>query len=242
MILGIVGSSYSTGDHSMPDGSTTGHFDDQLKACFGNTIPVHNAAQGGHGSEKYLNTILYLWNKYKITHCIIEYIEDRSLKSNRYKTNNWYTKNLHKIDIAWERNIAKDTHTLMYENKFQKRINDAYDDTPRLEWWTRHNMLQAVQLCNALDIEIIMWKMHNYVDLNNKNYNELQGETINLLQKQWKDKDHWVMFGKHQWARDYFVEKYGLENHVCADGVHLSTDCQKENVKILAESVAKTWM
>ena len=240
MILGIVGSSYSTGDHPMPYGAKTRFFEEDVKECLPD-IPVYNAAQGGHGSEKYLNTILYLWHNYKITHCLIEYIEDRSLKSGRYRNDEWYRK-LNKIDTAWERNKAKDTHTLMSQNKWQKKINEKLDNTPRLEWWTRHNMLQAVQLCNALNINMIMWKMHNYKDPANKNINEVQSETINLIREQWKDRDCWVMFDKHQWARDYFIEKYGLRKHVCVDGVHLSTVCQQENAKILAEKIIRQYM
>jgi hypothetical protein len=242
MILGIVGSSYSTGNHPMADGTTTGFFETDIKEFLGGEIPVYNAAQGGHGSEKYLNTILYLWHNYKITHCIIEYIEDRSLMSGRYRNDDWYEKKLHKIDTAWERNKAKSTHTLMYQNKWQKKINESYDNTSRLEWWTRNNMLQAVQLCNALNINIIMWKMHNYRDPSNKNINEVQNKTIELIQKQWKDRDCWVSFGGHQWARDFFIDKYGLRGHVCADGVHLSKQCQKENAKVLAEKITKQYM
>jgi hypothetical protein len=130
----------------------------------------------------------------------------------------------------------------MYQNKWQKKINESYDNTSRLEWWTRNNMLQAVQLCNALNINIIMWKMHNYRDPSNKNINEVQNKTIELIQKQWKDRDCWVSFGGHQWARDFFIDKYGLRGHVCADGVHLSKQCQKENAKVLAEKITKQYM
>lgn len=242
MILGIVGSSYSTGNHPMPDESQTHFFEEDVKEYLKDDIPVYNAAQGGHGSEKYLNTILYLWHNYKITHCIMEYIEDRSLKSGRYRNDDWYAKKLPIVDTAWERNTAKQTHTLMFQNKWQKKIDEKCDNTSRLEWWTRHNMLQAVQLCNALNINIVMWKMHNYRDPSNESINEVQQETIELIQQQWKDQDSWISFGQHQWARDFFIEKYGIRNHVCADGVHLSKKCQQHNAKVIAEKITKQYM
>ena len=53
----------------------------------------------------------------------MEYIEDPSLKSGPYRNDDWYAKIII-VDTAWERNTAKQTQYPMFQNKWQKKIDE----------------------------------------------------------------------------------------------------------------------
>lgn len=77
MKVGIIGSSHSTGAHRLDDGTITPTFLSWCEHHKTQPIEFYSCANGGKGSEMFLNSIVHLKDTYNVDIILIELIHNR---------------------------------------------------------------------------------------------------------------------------------------------------------------------
>lgn len=231
--LGIIGSSYSVGNHHNP---VTGAndlakpFESWIKG-----IEVVNAACASKGTELYLNKILYLKQSHNIDTLLLEVINNRSMHNFKTQLDN-YKQIWKKDDIDTIINDVYKNSSSMYNyqrylhqdidyrqfgcekeykiwKKFQQQI--AADCTAN-EFWALCDIKQAIDLCLMLDIKVVAWAHHWHME---------QIPLFNSVIKNCK----YIKFPGCYNAVDYYIQKYGKENVLC-DSSHFNDSTNKEMI------------
>lgn len=78
MNVGIIGSSHSTGAHQLSDGSLTPTFLSWCERYKSDSTHFYSCANGGKGSEMFLNSIVHLKEAHDVDVMLIEIIHNRS--------------------------------------------------------------------------------------------------------------------------------------------------------------------
>ena len=78
MNVGIIGSSHSTGAHQLSDGSVTPTFLSWCERYKSDSTHFYSCANGGKGSEMFLNSIVHLKEAHDVDVMLIEIIHNRS--------------------------------------------------------------------------------------------------------------------------------------------------------------------
>ena len=183
--IGIVGSSFSQGgDGRNVDGEYV-RYTDYLHEYLQNEITEHsfyNAARAGRGTERYLNNVIHLKERYEISHLLIEVIQNRSV--NYF----WYNEEQYDKDLAewddynsYKYSVLEDDDIVTYvngakNNYFEKSIfldfskNDlqkwqdisAYSlyKSSHLRVLAARDITNTVKLCKMLNIVPIKWSFN----------------------------------------------------------------------------------
>lgn len=233
--IGIVGSSFSQGGDMQPIEGSDEEWE-LINHPFEYTLeyynPQHqffNAAMSGRGSERFLNNLLHLKDRYDITHLLIEIIQNRSVnyfwyKEEQYKNdlNNWTD------DMVYKYSVEEDYEHLASMNKPQDyAINQSlYKDFSKKDIQTMAD-LSAYSLYRSAHLDLLAVRdVKNTIKL---------CEMIGVKPICWSFKMHTAQFAPHIFnemidAPDHlvsFIEKNGLSyvDNTC-DGLHLNKTLQ----------------
>lgn len=224
--VGIVGSSYSVGNHHNQE---TGEnnlalpFETWLKKYVTET-EFYNSASSGKGSELYLNKIVYLKDRFDIDILLMELINNRSelnKKSMSYDIENLNLEEeekqvYHSSASIWkyirgiDQDIPFETFSVDKDWKIWKQVQEqmAYSNNA-FEFWGMLDCYQAIKLCNMLKIKVVTWQK----SFDFRKYIEPT-----------------VKFEDHVNAHLYYESKYGKENILC-DETHFNDKTNDEMVR-----------
>lgn len=237
MKLGIVGSSFSVGNHANP---VTGKndlalpFETWIKKY--SNIEVINAACASKGTELYLNKVLYLKKQHSIDTLLMEVINNRSMLNFKTQTQSYKVIwKEHNIDTIINE-VFKDSKSMfeyqryihqeidynnfgtIQEYKCWKRFQESIAaDCTMNEFWALIDMKQTVDLCELLDIKVVAWA---------KNWHMEQLPPFNSV----IGNQTYIKFGDFMNAHDYYQDKYGKENILC-DESHFTDSINEEMIK-----------
>ncbi len=260
--VGMIGSSYITGRHLCKNGEYTPLFIDNIRDNFkGTDIEFFSNAQGGKGSEIYLNAILNMKKEYDIDHIIMEWITDRAyLTVDKEPDLNpghfekcWAGDNI--VHESFDQNKMKNFTTRTSSKRIKKQQRNfllAIDDIYRTYFFTMINLRQAIDLCHELNISItacMFWgrwtenniekyttsdrqdSLHMHKDLRLK---DIQPQFIETLCNKLKLTDKFMHWNEYEIGYEYFAEKYGLTNYLGKDETHLEAGPQKEAANMIS--------
>lgn len=240
MNIGILGSSFSVGNHHNP---VTGENNLALpfETWFEKYLPEHNyfnSACSGKGTELYLNKIVYLKEKHNVDMIIMELINNRSMINVKTKEARYDEIN-HRTLLDIEESVYKNSETIWgyirnldqpLNHKSFSKTNTHYEHWRETQWniasienamefWGMLDIYQAIKLCKLLDIKVITWQ-HSWEFLNLKNFNEI------------KDISTYVQFGDFPNAKLYYQNKYNF-NHdfIFCDSAHFKDEINDEMVR-----------
>jgi len=196
--------------------------------------------------------IVNLKHYYDIDHIIMEFIDDRqwlqidsSINKPMWKKH-WRVDNI--VEQVYRRNGLKDYSSHITDNNvdypasYVNWIKHHIQIPERQDFFGILNTTVAVLLCNLLNIKITAWRLHpsiKYLPHPDIDMSVIIPRIDNRSIKHFKEKDVFYKFGDHHCARDYAIEKYGLDAHVCDDGIHLDNHVEKDVFEQLAEQVKK---
>lgn len=242
-IVGIVGSSHSTGEHGLADGSATVKIDEHFKKYLKNT-KIINCAQGGKGSELFLRSIIYLKEKYDIKHLLMEFIHDRSdVNANISKLENIpefgggiypaiNTANTvdEILSMTIEYSHMYDLQTFISDNfvgifkDLQKKEKNWREiqmvissDYNMRNYWSMVNIGLSLKLCKLLNIRVVGWQQGPQFD------------DLPIFKDIISTTDKFVMFDKYTNPKSFFNKKYG-KNILC-DVCHFKESIEEEMVR-----------
>lgn len=237
MKLGIVGSSFSVGNHTNP---ITGKndlalpFEIWIKKY--SNIEVINAACASKGTELYLNKVLYLKKQHSIDTLLMEVINNRSMLN--FKTQ------IESYKVIWKENdidniidnVFKDSRSMFeyqryihqdidYNNfgtkqeyRHWKRFQESIAANCTMnEFWALIDMKQTVDLCELLGIKVVAWAKSWHME-QLPPFKSVIGDQI------------YVKFGNFMNAHDYYQNKYSNENILC-DESHFTDTINEEMIK-----------
>lgn len=237
MKLGIVGSSFSVGNHTNP---ITGKndlalpFETWIKKY--SNIEVINAACASKGTELYLNKVLYLKKQHSIDTLLMEVINNRSMLN--FKTQ------IESYKVIWKENdidniidnVFKDSRSMFeyqryihqdidYNNfgtkqeyRHWKRFQESIAANCTMnEFWALIDMKQTVDLCELLGIKVVAWAKSWHME-QLPPFKSVIGDQI------------YVKFGNFMNAHDYYQNKYSNENILC-DESHFTDTINEEMIK-----------
>jgi hypothetical protein len=231
MKLGIIGSSFSFGNHEdiKLKKTRTMPFDYWFK-----NIDVVNSACDARGTELYLSKVLYLKQNHNIDTLLLEIINNRSMLN--FKNSKHY-------QIIYNENNIDNILTDVYRDnagmvKYQKYITEQLDytelgtkkefnvwkrfqtsiaaDCTMNEFWAMCDIKQTINLCKILNIRVVAWT-HFW-----------SMEHIPVFNSVIKDATY-IKFPGAGCAFEYYKNKYGEHNIKC-DHIHFNDKTNKEMV------------
>lgn len=232
MKLGIVGSSFSVGNHNNPN--VTEPLALPFEHWF-NDIEVYNAACASKGTELYLSKVVYLKKRYDIDTLLMESVNNRSMLNVKSTLENYQI-------IKQESNIENIVNDVLYDSdsmyQYQRYLHQHIDfqqfgtkksfnhwikfqeqiatDIKMNEFWAMVDMSQTIDLCNMLGIKVVCWAHHWHMEKLPSFNNMIKNHT-------------YIKFGNFMNAIDYYSDKYGKENIIC-DSHHFNDSTNKEMV------------
>jgi len=242
-VLGIIGSSHSTGEHELANGNCTTKFETHFNKYLPNTKIV-NCAQGGKGSELFLRNIVYLKEKYDIKHLLMEYMHDRSdINANISKLENTPEFDGGLYPIINKANTVDEilSMTIEYSHMFnlQTFISDEFvgifknlqkkeknwreiqmlifSDENMRNYWSMVNIGLSLKLCKLLNIRVVCWQQKPHFD------------ELPIFKDIVSQADRFVMFNNYTDARSFFSKKYG--NDILCDICHFKECIEEEMVR-----------
>lgn len=258
----MIGSSYLTGGHLGRNDQLTPLFIDNIRDNFkGTDIEFFSNAQGGKGSEIYLNTILNMKKEYDIDHIVMEWITDRAYltldkepeSKQGYFEKCWSGDNI--VHESFDQNKMKNFTTRISSKRLKKQHRNfllTVDDLYRTYFFTMINLRQAIDLCHELNISItacMFWGRwtENNIDKNllatpidhlhmhhDDRLIKMQPHFIEQLCKKLKPTDKLMYWDGYEIGYEYFAEKYGLNHYLGKDGAHLDHEPQKEAANMIS--------
>lgn len=234
MKLGIVGSSYSVGSHYNWD---TGENNLALPfETWFEGIDVVNSACASKGTELYLNKIVFLKQTHNIDTLLMEVVNNRSMLNFNTEMEVYEIIREQKYIQPIINDVYKDNAGMLkYKRFLHQPINYEKFGTKKdfktwkrfqeilarehiaNEFWALCDIKQAIDLCNMLDIKVVAWAHHWYM------------EQISVWDSVIKDAVY-VKFPEHPNAFDYYCVKYG-EDKVLCDDCHFNDKANKEMVE-----------
>lgn len=260
--VGMIGSSYLTGGHLGRNDQLTPLFIDNIRDNFkGTDIEFFSNAQGGKGSEIYLNTILNMKKEYDIDHIIMEWITDRAYLTLDKEPESrqghfekcWSGDNI--VHESFDQNKMKHFTTRISSKRIktqQRNFLLTIDDIYRTYFFTMINLRQAIDLCHELNISItacMFWGRwtENNIDENllktpidhlhmhdDDRLIKIQPHFIEQLCKTLKPTDKLMYWDGYEIGYEYFAKKYGLEHYLGKDRAHLDHEPQKEAANMIS--------
>ncbi len=236
--VGIVGSSYSVGNHHNKE---TGEnnlalpFETWLEKYTTNMMFV-NSACSSKGTELYLNKIVYLKEKHNIDVLLMELVNNRSELNFKCLTEP-YLKIKHVTDMSIIEDDVYRNSASAYEfmraltqdmeeewfSKTRKTFQHWKETQEQMaanhmspEFWGMLDVYQAIKLCKLLDIKVVTW--HKSWDF--YNYPGFKS----MLQK-----SLYIDFDGTN-AHDYYTKKYPDKDITC-DGNHFNDETNEEMIR-----------
>ena len=250
MKLGIVGSSYSAGNHEITvklqkkrHGLHSPRFEDVLKDCISDdNLEIYNFAIPGKGSEQFLSNITYLKKIYNIDFLLMQVVNDRELRQLRIPNKSYndilqdYTNvnDFYNFLCAgkWLQYFSPESlryieleHAPEYMTKreLKRHCNTQYKYILDSEiFFTTKNILTALDLCLLLDIKVVLWDSNISIQHNVMFKNLIKNDNI-----------YYIQMPNQRPSILYYREKYPKDAYV--DSTHLSVECEK---KLISEHIA----
>lgn len=244
MKIGIVGSSFSVGNHYNYV-TQTNDLALPFETWFGD-LDIVNAACASKGTELYLNKVVYLKKVHNIDTLLLEVINNRSMinfktQLDEYKQI-WTTNNIDDIinDVYKNsKSMYKYQRYLHQEINYQKFGTDKeykrwkkfqeqiYADTTANEFWALCDIKQTIDLCNILNIKVVAWAHHWSM------------ENIPVFSSVIKDA-FYVKFPGFPNALEYYSNLFGKNNILC-DHYHFNDMTNKHMIEnFLKPALLKT--
>ena len=242
MKLGIVGSSYSAGNHEITVklqkkryGLRSPRFEDTLKDCIGDdNLQIYNFAMPGKGSEQFLSNITYLKKIYNIDFLLMEVVNDRELRQLRITDKSYDDILQDYVNVNDFYNFLSEGRWLQYFSpESLKYIEQGHMPTYMTKkelkshcitqykyildseiFFTTKNILTALDLCLLLDIKVVLWDSNISLQYNNMFKKLIKNDNI-----------HYIQMPNRRPAILYYREKYPKDAYV--DNTHLSVECEK---------------
>jgi len=242
MKVGILGSSHSTGRHKLNDGSVTPLFTHWLEKYKKPEYKFYNCANGGMGSECFLQSIVHLKNTYNIDIALIESIHSRkNINADIAKpvpsTGSRYELNANRWKIAQDVNSLEDlTQIFEFPNYMSyKFFIQNYSQDKIIKLWRRAasaianqkemdkfltsvDHTQTIQLCHMLNIKIVWWN-HSEVSIEDKIDNMIKNKV-----------DYYVDFNSYKDAKSYLRKQYP-SRHLLCDAAHFKPKYEEEIIR-----------
>lgn len=252
MKLGIIGSSYSTGNHVNFDGTHTPEFSENLHEHLvvqgAKDLEIYSYAQGGRGSEMYLHCLTHMKKMHDVDHVLVEIINDRSpLQIDIPETEELYTNLKDQRHAVLKRNGLKKYQSHITEKdrlwKYfgNKKMSIAAanlgmilaEDKLRFEWWYTFQIRQTIDLCKLLKIKATFWNCHGHSP-SSKDASKFEEFIYSEIEPNFPI----VEFPTH-WSAKVHFHNVDPENYLCSDLVHLNTDASKLVCSTIATNIMK---
>ena len=242
MKVGILGSSHSTGRHKLHDGSVTPLFTHWLEKYKNPGYTFYNCANGGMGSECFLQSIVRLKSTYDIDIALIESIHNRkNINADIAKpvpsNNDIYKLNSNRWEIAQDvENLEDLTEIFEFPNhmaykffiqhhsqdkiiKLWKRASSAIANQEQMnKFWTSVDHAQTIELCHMLKIKIVWWN-HSKLFVEDKIDNLIKSKV-----------DYYVDFKGYKDATTYLSRQYPGK-HLFCDVAHFKPKYEEEVIR-----------
>lgn len=241
MKVGILGSSHSTGKHKVKGGNATLPFTHWLEKHKKSGYSFYNCANGGMGSESFLQSIVHLKSTYDIDIVLVESIHNRkNINADIAKPipgNNFYELNSNRWKVAQDvESLEELTEIFEFPNhmaykffiqnhsqdkiiKLWKRASSAIANQEEMnKFWTSVDHAQTIELCRMLKIKIVWWN-HSKLFVEDKIDNLIKSKV-----------DYYVDFNSFIDATTYLSRQHPRQ-HLFCDVAHFKPKYEEEIIR-----------
>jgi hypothetical protein len=250
MNIGIIGSSHSTGAHQLSDGSLTPTFLSWCEKYKSNSTHFYSCANGGKGSEMFLNSIVHLKEAHDVGVMLIEIIHNRrninadlglDPTDSRVNDSILYREALTKLPSI--RDISADTFPYLKLFRYKGFISEELEEfsiigntyqKAETNWKTMQMAIGShwdmVDFWTILDVyqSLKLCKMLGIKTVLWQNSGVLERHTTQFNELKTLC-DIFVTLDEYECSRHYFESKYGSD--IICDVAHIKPEYESELIK-----------